>query len=880
MKTIYIFIATLFLSINLVAQVTEEEFQALKALYNSTGGSNWKNKTGWQNINTTATKNDVTSQWFGITLKSGHIEEIALSNNKLVGNIPPQFSGLKWLKYLSLDYNSLEGSFPAVIGELTELTGLSLSGNYFSGPLPESFGNLKKLESIYMNQVPLNCEFPNEILKKLSAIKYLTFENCGFTGTINDIFTFTPQLENLTLTNNKITGNVPSSINKLKLSTLHLGSNKFTGPLPSLDSSKNMLYYLTFWTNNFSGTIPSSYGNFTKLKYFHIESNNISGNIPTGMFTDALQRMNIYQNYFTFAGIEPVYTQLSNLYQKQFYQDKMYPLNTNEINVNEGSPLNLNATELSVYDLGGNNNRYKWFLNDVEIYSGNNPTYSVPVATAAHSGVYRFEVTNTVVTELTLKSDPITVSVLVPGNNPPTNILLNVSSVNENYSGDLGTLKATDADTSDTHTFTLAKGNGNNDRDNGMFSISGKILKMNSVADYESNQQLNILVMANDFKGGLFAKAFTINVNDLNEAPQFNNQVKSVTIDETASNGFVVLYLQAKDPENNPVSYSISTGNDNNAFGIDGNKIIVADNSQLNYDTKNQYILKIEASDGVLSAKIDIKVTLSKINKMPVVENSSFSILENSQAGLLVGAVTAIDPEGSSLSYSLTGGNDFDAFYMENNEIFIGNKTAIDYDVTPVFYLTINVTDGISNVQAIITVNLLNEADETGNDILSFSFVGLKDTPVINNTENTITAFITGKDITTVNPEFKISKGAVSNPKTGTLFNFVTPQTITVTSETGVPKTWIVSLSYPVSVPDRHEIEFLIYPNPVNDNLNISGIEKECKAYIWSSSGRLMLNKPLSKKDNSINITTLSPGLYLILIETSDGSTTRKFVKE
>ncbi|MBK7096258.1 MAG: cadherin domain-containing protein [Saprospiraceae bacterium] len=881
MKTLYLIFLSFFLSITMYAQVSEEEFQALKALYNSTGGNNWKNKTGWENINTTATKNNVTSNWYGLKVSNGHVDEISLGANNLVGNIPAQISGLKWLKSLDMYNNKLEGTFPSAIGELTSLIGITISSNLLTGPLPESLGNLKKLETIYLSENPLNCDFPNEILKQMVALRRFDAGNCGFTGNISDIFNSIPKLVALILTNNKITGSLPPSINKLKLDQLHLGNNKFSGPLPSLDSSQTTMYYLTFWVNQFTGSIPYSYGTFTKLKYFHIEDNKISGNIPAGMFTPFLQRMNIHQNYFTFAGIEPVYNNLKNLYQKEFYQNKMYPVNMTEISVNEGASLSLNATALSQYELGGNNNRYKWFLNDVEVYSGNNPAYTVPIATAAHSGIYRFEVTNTVVTELKLKSDPITVSVLVPGNNPPTNITINVNSINENFSGDFGTLKATDADTSDTHTFTLAKGNGTNDRDNGMFSITGKMLKLNSFADYESTQQLNLFVMANDFKGGLFTKALTINVNNVNEAPEFKNQVTSATIDETAPNGFVILYLQAKDPENKPVIYSISSGNDDNAFGIDGNKLIVKDNTKLNYDVKNQYILKVNASDSTNSANIDIKVTLSKINKMPIVENSGFSVLENSNTGTFIGTVTATDPEGSPLTYTLTGGNDFDGFILENNEIYINNKAAIDFDVTPTFFLTVNVSDGISNVQAIITVNLLNELDETGNDILNFSFSGMKEAPVIDYTNNTITALITGKDITQIYPDFRISKGATSNPKSGTMFNFLSPQAITVTSEMGTSKIWTVSVSYPVSLQDQDQAKLNIYPNPVHDILFIEGIDKNCRAYVLSTDGKLIMSKILTNSENSINISALSQGLYLILLETSNGiKTSLRLVKE
>ena len=78
MKRIFT-LCTWLLAFSLVAsaQVSEQEFQALKALYNATDGDNWFNRTGWENINTTATKDDVTTAWAGVSIiKDDHIEKI------------------------------------------------------------------------------------------------------------------------------------------------------------------------------------------------------------------------------------------------------------------------------------------------------------------------------------------------------------------------------------------------------------------------------------------------------------------------------------------------------------------------------------------------------------------------------------------------------------------------------------------------------------------------------------------------------------------------------------------------------------------------------------------------------------------------------------
>ena len=60
--------------------VPQRELDALVALYNSTSGDSWTDKTNWLQ---TGTVND----WFGITVSGGHVTEISLSNNNLNGSM-------------------------------------------------------------------------------------------------------------------------------------------------------------------------------------------------------------------------------------------------------------------------------------------------------------------------------------------------------------------------------------------------------------------------------------------------------------------------------------------------------------------------------------------------------------------------------------------------------------------------------------------------------------------------------------------------------------------------------------------------------------------------------------------------------------------------
>lgn len=103
-----------------------EERQALIALYNATGGSQWSNNSGWLGASGTECK------WYGVTCDyPAHIQKrppfvvsLELSNNNLVGAIPPELGHLKSLEWLSLLGNRLTGTVPE-----------SLIHRWLAGPL-------------------------------------------------------------------------------------------------------------------------------------------------------------------------------------------------------------------------------------------------------------------------------------------------------------------------------------------------------------------------------------------------------------------------------------------------------------------------------------------------------------------------------------------------------------------------------------------------------------------------------------------------------------------------------------------------------------------------------------------------------------------------
>jgi hypothetical protein len=132
-------------------------------------------------------------------------------------------------------------------------------------------------------------------------------------------------------------------------------------------------------------------------------------------------------------------------------------------------------------------------------------------------------------------------------NEAPTDISLTKSSINENTPSGVtvADITSTDVDSS-SFTFTLVDGTGSTD--NASFLISGNELKLAVKPDYEHKASYHIRIRSTDNGGSSVEKAFTITVNDLNEAPTDISLSKTVVAENTAA-GTIIGTLSGSDPD-------------------------------------------------------------------------------------------------------------------------------------------------------------------------------------------------------------------------------------------------------------------------------------------------------------------------------------------
>ncbi len=83
------------------------------------------------------------------------------------------------------------------------------------------------------------------------------------------------------------------------------------------------------------------------------------------------------------------------------------------------------------------------------------------------------------------------------------------------------------------------------------------------------------------------------------------------------------------------------------------------------------------------------------------------------------------------------------------------------------------------------------------------------------------------------------------------------------------------------SISNTELISFSLYPNPVNNTLNIRGLQKGDELQLFNIYGQLLLSENCSNDSNKLlDIHSLSNGIYTIQFKRNNSKYLRKFIKE
>ncbi|KAE8722814.1 hypothetical protein F3Y22_tig00013565pilonHSYRG00041 [Hibiscus syriacus] len=152
---------------------------------------------------------------------------------------------------------------------------LNLAGKSFYNNIPQEIGHLRRLEILDMTNNSISGEIPSNISSRLTRFNMrgnrLTGEIPAFLGHLSN-------LKFLSFANNSLRGSIPPSLGNLSsIQTLVLMANELTGILPEALGQLTNLSGFSIAGNTISGILPISMFNLSNIIIFDIGRNKIQG---------------------------------------------------------------------------------------------------------------------------------------------------------------------------------------------------------------------------------------------------------------------------------------------------------------------------------------------------------------------------------------------------------------------------------------------------------------------------------------------------------------------------------------------------------------------------------------------------------------------------
>ena len=251
------------------------------------------------------------------------------------------------------------------------------------------------------------------------------------------------------------------------------------------------------------------------------------------------------------------------------------------------------------------------------------------------------------------------------------------------------------------------------------------IITVNSNIDREVVSEYTLTVRAQDRVRPRRSdtSVVIVTVNDINDnTPVFQRSQYSLVIREDVTVPSTHITLVATDADqsgtvNSAIRYQIESGNVGMVFNLSETTGVLMLQSSLDFETISSYSLFVTASDGglvPLSSNATVSVTVVNINdEIPTLSaDQNISLSESTNVSTTIATFTAMKEIGDTLEFALTGN--------QNSEFSINTSTgevtlvqSLDYETTQQYVLTVTVSDGIFSDSSILTINVVDENDNT-----------------------------------------------------------------------------------------------------------------------------------------------------------------------
>ncbi|XP_076883573.1 putative LRR receptor-like serine/threonine-protein kinase IRK [Bidens hawaiensis] len=257
-------------------------------------------------LSTWKEEDDNPCNWVGVMCDpySNRVTELRLDGFSLSGHVSKGLLRLQYLQTLSLSRNNFTGQInnPILIQVIKNTQFVNLSENGFSGSIPEQlFVQCGSLRSVNLANNKLTGQIPSSISSCLT-LQNVDFSSNQLSGGLpSDIWSLS-SLRSLDVSNNFLDGEIPhEKIETLfDLRVFNLSSNNFSGELPDKIGECLLLKSVDFSNNYLVGTLPESLQKLSLCNVVNLRGNYFAGDVPEWVRSlKSLEILDLSVNNFT-----------------------------------------------------------------------------------------------------------------------------------------------------------------------------------------------------------------------------------------------------------------------------------------------------------------------------------------------------------------------------------------------------------------------------------------------------------------------------------------------------------------------------------------------------------------------------------------------------
>ena len=247
----------------------ESDLGVLNLLYETSGGPDWTNSSGWL-------ETPLLDDWYGVTANAlGRVLTLDLSRNGLAGQLPYNLSGLAHMTELRIAQNTdLSGRLPLSLADLS-LRALHYDGTELCTPVYKFFRDwlsaIPSHEGTGVECGPLDREVLEVLYDATGGPDWTHNENWRTDAPLGEWYGVEVddqgRVVGLGFLGNRLTGRIPRELGGLaNLESLHLYRGGLTGPIPPELGDLANLESLSLGENDLTGPIPPELGGLANLQ--------------------------------------------------------------------------------------------------------------------------------------------------------------------------------------------------------------------------------------------------------------------------------------------------------------------------------------------------------------------------------------------------------------------------------------------------------------------------------------------------------------------------------------------------------------------------------------------------------------------------------------